>query len=120
MHILIVDDDPQTLDSLTEQLEKLGHITTKAIHGRQALSAFRQGVDVMLCDIIMPEMDGLELIQAVRKQHPGVRIVAYTGGSSLLTSMDTLDVAKSLGACMVLHKNELFDRLQHIVSSFAE
>jgi two-component system OmpR family response regulator len=67
-HILIADDDPHIRDVISFALEKAGMQTTLAEDGRQALDIFRnQSVDLMVLDINMPELDGLEVCREIRK-----------------------------------------------------
>jgi CheY-like chemotaxis protein len=69
--VLIVDDDVRNIFSLTKTLEKLDmHIVT-AIDGKEALQKLRehQQIDVVLLDMMMPEMDGYETAKAIRSAH---------------------------------------------------
>lgn len=103
--ILMVDDDPQMQATLPLVLADGGHQVTLAANGKQALRELRaQPIDLILTDILMPEMDGLELIRAVRKEHPGVKLLAISGGSARLPGTDALQVARLLGARRVLPK----------------
>ena len=66
--ILVVDDDSHIRDVICFALEKAGMATTVARDGLQALDAFRQGrTDLVVLDIGMPEMDGLEVCRQIRK-----------------------------------------------------
>lgn len=66
--ILVVDDDSHIRDVICFALEKAGMTTTVARDGLQALDAFRQGgADLVVLDIGMPEMDGLEVCRQIRK-----------------------------------------------------
>src|SRR6478735_5664718 len=67
-HILVVDDDSHIRDVICFALEKAGMTTTVARDGLQALGAFRQRrADLVVLDIGMPEMDGLEVCRQIRK-----------------------------------------------------
>ncbi|MDX9989987.1 MULTISPECIES: response regulator transcription factor [Thiothrix] len=67
-HILIADDDPHIRDVISFALEKAGMQPTLAEDGRQALDLFRaQAADLIVLDINMPELDGLEVCREVRK-----------------------------------------------------
>lgn len=66
--ILIVDDDPHIRDVIGFALEKAGMQVTQAEDGRQALDTFRRhAADLIVLDINMPELDGLELCREIRK-----------------------------------------------------
>lgn len=65
--ILIVDDEPYNVDFLEQELDDLGYDTVSAFDGGQALAQVRaQAPDLVLLDIMMPEMDGYETAQAIR------------------------------------------------------
>jgi len=66
-HILVVDDDPRNLFVMTAALERHGARISNAVNGRRALELLRQQrVDLVLMDIMMPEMDGMQAIAALR------------------------------------------------------
>ncbi|MCP4400570.1 MAG: response regulator [bacterium] len=63
-HILVVDDYPINRQKLTKLLEQLGHTVTTAENGKQALEKIeRESLDLMLLDILMPEMDGYQVLE---------------------------------------------------------
>jgi CheY-like chemotaxis protein len=103
--ILLVDDDPNIRQVLETALVQHGHEVVPARDGREGLRLLRQSrCDVLLTDILMPEMDGLELMRGVLREFPAVRVVAMSGGSSRLPGADALHTADMLGAHAVLHK----------------
>jgi CheY-like chemotaxis protein len=66
--ILLVEDQPEMLDNLSLTLEMAGYQTIKAREGYEALTALRsQPVDLILSDIVMPDMDGYQLQKLVRE-----------------------------------------------------
>ena len=84
-------------------LEHGGHEVVEAGDGREALAAYRgRPADLVLCDMWMPGMDGLELLRALRREFPGVRFVAMSGGG--IGGHDALPTALELGAAEVLSK----------------
>jgi PAS domain S-box-containing protein len=80
--ILIVDDETGTLELLKEMLESVGYIPVLAANGKEALEALAQiSVSAILLDLIMPEMDGFELLMRM-KEDPGLRnipVLVLTG-----------------------------------------
>ena len=78
--VLLIEDDPDTGDSIKAMLELSGHEVLWARHGREAVGLLQQDgdPDVILTDILMPEMDGIESILYLRKNHPGLAVVAMT------------------------------------------
>lgn len=109
--ILVVDDDPDTLELLTHILTEAGHQVLATTKARQALEMFDSDIDAVIADIIMPDMDGLELIGTLRKRHPDIRILAYSGGSRYLDKEGSLALAKMLGARRILNKDDISTRL---------
>jgi CheY-like chemotaxis protein len=81
--ILIIDDELQMRRMLREALARQGHVVDDAVDGLQALSRFAERQpDLVITDIIMPEREGLETIQALRRRCPTIPIIAVSGGDS--------------------------------------
>lgn len=78
--ILVVDDQEETLASTRALLEQEGHTILSASSGKEALAVFRPGeVHLLLTDYIMPNMNGEELIRAIRERDSDVQILLQTG-----------------------------------------
>ncbi len=80
--ILVVDDDPQVLEVQKRMLEMLGYLVETRTSGRAALADFRSvpdGFDLVVADLSMPEMTGIELSRALIEVSPGLPIVLQTG-----------------------------------------
>ncbi len=96
--ILIVDDDKFLLDMYRKKFEHYGILPELSVGSNDALSKLRGGlkVDVLVLDIIMPSMDGLELLETIRKEKlcsTAVVIMLTNEGDGV-----KIDKAKSLGA----------------------
>ena len=79
LSILVVDDDPSMASSLTQILDIKGFEVRAANSGAEALQILRDHpVDVMLTDVRMPDMNGVELYRATRKTHPNLRTFLMT------------------------------------------
>ena len=100
--ILVIDDD-DPLRMLTQTaLEGTGHRVLTAESGPHGLRLLQhQEVDLVLIDIFMPSMNGLEVIQFLHTTRPACKIIAMSGGS---WEWDYLDAAKDLGANDTLKK----------------
>lgn len=85
-------------------LEEAGHVVSEAASGTAALHVLeRHPVDLMVADIMMPELDGIGLILEVRKKHLKLRVLCVSGGGRAV-EIDYLPAARKLGADMVLAK----------------
>jgi CheY-like chemotaxis protein len=101
---LVVDDDLSYRIFMRQLLELAGFTVIMEGGGRMALRRLEQHkVDVLVTDLFMPEVDGLELIELARRGFPGMRVVAVSGGG---TQGDTgyLRVAQLFGAHATLQK----------------
>lgn len=102
--VLLVDDDDQVLRGLMRALEHMGHQVTAAADGSAALRALAElPHDLVVTDINMPGMDGIELIMAVSGQWPEMPVIAMSGGGRLPKEL-LLDTASVLGAVVTLAK----------------
>ncbi|WP_028315873.1 sigma-54-dependent transcriptional regulator [Desulfatibacillum aliphaticivorans] len=99
--ILIVDDEPSILDSLGGILTDEGFEVVTALNGYEAIKQLSKiSPDLMLLDIWMPGMDGLETLKQVRKEHPSVPVVMITGHGTIETAVQ----ATKLGAYDFIEK----------------
>jgi CheY-like chemotaxis protein len=102
--ILLVDDEEQLRELLTFVLENAGHIVRKAADGNEALESYRNDpADVVVTDIVMPNKEGTETILELRRNYPGIKIIAMSGGGRN-NPQDYLKLAKTFGANMTLAK----------------
>lgn len=103
-NILLIDDDPQMLLMLRETLAREGYAVDTANDGQEATKLYKQkSYDALICDIIMPDKDGIEVILEHRQLHPQIPIVAISGGGRV-SAADYLQSASKLGANAVFHK----------------
>ena len=100
--ILLIEDDHDTAETLQAMLEVEGHAVLRAENGRRALDLLQRGaaVDLVLTDIVMPDMEGISTIQHLGNLWPGLPVVAMTA------RRDTpyLRAAKAMGARETLYK----------------
>jgi CheY-like chemotaxis protein len=81
MTILVVDDDPGVRFALTEVLRERGHRVIAAASGQEALDKL-DGVDVVVTDLAMPGMDGLELVSRIAERAPALPVILVTAHGS--------------------------------------
>ena len=102
--ILLVDDDDLSRGAVHRMLERAGYVVWSTSQGSQAVDRYQTDpVDLVITDLIMPDKDGLELIQELRKADPKVRILAISGGGRVGAD-EYLSVARKFGALEVLSK----------------
>jgi CheY-like chemotaxis protein len=119
LSVLIADDHPVIREAASQILEEAGHNVHTASDGAEALRKLSGAwFDVLVTDVLMPGMDGIQLIGEVRRRHPGVRIMAMSGGCDGFSREDFLTIASRLGAGAVLEKpfmpDELIERLAYL------
>lgn len=102
--VLVIDDEESIRHVCCEALRTAGFETLSAASGVQALKLMAtQPVDLVVTDVVMPDMDGIELIQALRSKFLRIPVIAMSGGG-VLSADDCLDFAGKLGAARVLAK----------------
>jgi CheY-like chemotaxis protein len=102
--ILLIDDNEAFRRPMGEILQRAGYEVESAPEGRAALNLYRrQAFDLVITDLIMPGMEGVETILALRQLAPALKIIAVSGGGRL-DAQDYLPIAEHLGANKTLAK----------------
>ena len=105
MRALVIDDDPELRWNLKMSLEAADIETLTAADGKRGLDQMKDArFDFIVTDILMPTMDGLEVIQAVRAGHEDVKIIAISGGGRRQPGAQVLGIAEIFGAAATLFK----------------
>jgi DNA-binding NtrC family response regulator len=103
-HILIIDDDDGIRSVFEQLLENKGYSVETASEGKEGLRKMHaRKPDLIITDIMMPEMDGLEVVQKIRDHHSELPVIAISGGMQA-SAMNFLPLAKRFGACKVFEK----------------
>jgi CheY-like chemotaxis protein len=117
--VLVVDDHPDIRDFVACGLRGAGFDVEVAADGREAMARQQsRAADVLIADIFMPEMDGIEAIDHVHAAYPGTRIVAMSSGSRRM--QDYLRVAREIGADATLAKPFAIGELVALVRRLAD
>ena len=110
--ILIIDDDAAVRATVRHLLERAGYQITEAGDGREG-SRMLDGVDLVITDLLMPEVDGVDLLGMIRREGRTLPVIAMSGGGKV-DSKSYLDVARALGAFATIAKP--FE-LEHLLST---
>lgn len=125
--VLVIDDEEGIRRLLRRVLEKEGYEVLDAADGKEGINLFRANpTDLVITDIIMPNQEGMETIQELKKEFPQVIIIAISGGGSAKEGF-YLHLAKKFGATRVYDKpimmeefmkeiKELLDKREEILN----
>ena len=112
-NILVIDDERPIRSLLRAALERDQHQVFEAANGRLGLELCReQSLDLIITDLIMPEMNGFDVISELAKSAGHVKVIAMTGDSD---AMNRMAMAKLLGAQQILQKPFDLETLLDIV-----
>jgi DNA-binding NtrC family response regulator len=114
--LLICDDEIKFLDSIAERLELRGFDVTKATSGNEAVEAARTGgFDLAILDLKMPGMNGIEVLEILKKEHKYLEVIILTGHGSIDSAVEST----KLGAFSYLSKPyDLDDLLKSLKDAY--
>lgn len=102
--ILLIDDDDAVRSMISQILAHYGHTVIEAQNGKIGLELFPgSNADLVITDLVMPEAEGIEVLAALRKMTPPVKVIAISGGGRHNPN-EYLNVARLLGASKMLAK----------------
>ena len=105
LSVLVADDEKHICILIEEWLKPLGHTVTDAPDGTEAIKLLKSGrFDLVVTDILMPESDGVKVIEEVKKSQPATHILAISGGGHYLETNDCLRMARGLGVDAAIMK----------------
>ena len=115
--VLVVDDEPGMRSLLTRVMEKEGYTAAACADGDEALQAFaKEDWDLVIADIDMPGMDGIELLKHIRNDNPNVPVLMITAYATVETAVE----AMKLGAHDYITKPFAMDELKIVVGKAFE
>jgi DNA-binding NtrC family response regulator len=90
-HILVVDDERSTLDALSTILRREGHVVLTAASAQEALAQLEdEELDLLLSDVKMPKMDGLELLRHIKAHHPEIVVIMMSGHQDVTDAVESM------------------------------
>ncbi len=115
--LLVVDDEPSIRESIQRALEQSGYAVATAGDANSAAAWLaRSAVDLVLCDVRLPGMSGLDLLPRIRDRHPDARVVVITGHASIRSAVEAI----RQGASDYLPKPFNADQVRHRVARVLE
>ena len=120
--ILVVDDNEDVASMICEIVESKGYEFTKKANGRQAIEHLEKDLNyhIIITDIIMPDQDGLDLLQYLKEKNITIPTIALSGGGVTASSHDTLRAAEEY-ATILLRKpvglNQLLETIAALSSA---
>ncbi len=121
-HILLAEDDNSMRQFLELALQKAGHKITACTNGIEALNLVKQdpmSFDMLLADIVMPGMDGIELSQKASSLHPGLKVMFITGFAAVAMGQKNA-AGNTTGHARILskpfHLNDLVKQVEELLA----
>jgi len=117
LSVLIVDNDESHASTVAESLERIGYTCQVATSGPQGADKIENGsYDLVVTDLMMPEVDGLEILKRAKESLPEVQVILVTGHGTISSAVD----AMQQGAFNYLEKPVTNDHLRTVVDKAAE
>jgi CheY-like chemotaxis protein len=119
--ILVIDNEEDVRRVVDVMLKNAGHDTVLAVDGNDALRQFRQQhFEVIICDVFMPDKEGIETLKELRQCDPTVPIIMMSGGAPTAyfwgaTHRDYLAMAVAFGATRTIEKPFKYSQLIRLV-----
>jgi len=91
-HILVVDDERSTLEALSTILRREGHVVLTAVSAQEALAQLEEGeeLDLLLSDVRMPKMDGLELLRHIKAHQAEIVVIMMSGHQDVTAAVEAM------------------------------
>ncbi|PIT82053.1 response regulator [Limnohabitans sp. 15K] len=103
--ILMVDDEELLLAGIQEMLEMQGYVVITALDGQQAMvSLTEHAIDLVITDLVMPNMDGVDFVQELRKIRPDIPVIVVSGSTHNIMERYGIDSIQLPGADASLSK----------------
>ena len=117
--ILLVDDEPAILDILKEYLKQNRYRSVVATSAEEALELFGNNrIDAVVTDIMLPKMDGIELMKKIKEQNPNMPVIVITGFSGRFTPQDVIAMGADGFFAKPFNNIELSYKLRTILPSY--
>ncbi|MBK6999973.1 MAG: response regulator [Rhodoferax sp.] len=116
-HILVIEDDEQFRQMLTSMLAADHHRVSQANDGEEGLRLVASvRPDLVITDILMPKMDGIDFVMALKRQGSSVPVIAMSGGRRTISAEFNLNSAELMGVAATLSKPFGREELRRAIS----
>jgi two-component system cell cycle response regulator CpdR len=115
--ILLAEDDDAMRQFLATALSRAGHQVQSFPDGAQALTALPGRFDLLIADIVMPGIDGIELARQARNGNPQLRVMFITGFAAVALGSGGPPLANATVLSKPFHLRELVDRVQRMLAA---
>jgi signal transduction histidine kinase len=89
--VLVIDDERITRENIKYELEKLGFNVSTSNNGKEALSIIKnEEFDIVICDLIMPDLNGIEVLEEIKKITPDTEVIIITGHGSVKSAIECI------------------------------
>jgi two-component system, cell cycle response regulator CpdR len=115
--ILLAEDDDSLRGFLSRALERAGHDVISCADGEEAADVLEQDWDLLLTDIVMPGMDGIELARRAAARHPGLRIMFITGFAAVALAAGEAQVPGAKVLSKPIHLREIVSEVERMIAA---
>ena len=115
--ILLAEDDDSLRGFLTRALERAGYDVTSCADGEEAAAVLDQEWDLLLTDIVMPGMDGIEVARQAAAIHPGLRIMFITGFAAVALAAGDQAPPGAKVLSKPIHLREIVSEVERMIAA---
>ena len=115
--ILLAEDDDSLRGFLTRALERAGYEVTACADGEEAAAVLEETWDLLLTDIVMPGMDGIEVARLAAQRHPGLRIMFITGFAAVALTVGERAPAGAKVLSKPIHLREIVAEVERMMAA---
>ena len=115
--ILLAEDDDSLRGFLARALERAGYDVTSCADGGEAVAVLDEAWDLLLTDIVMPGMDGIEVARLAAQRHPGLRIMFITGFAAVALTVGERAPAGAKVLSKPIHLREIVAEVERMMAA---
>jgi len=114
LEILLVEDDASVREAVAMALRQEGYHVATANDGRQAMDSFQTGADLVIADLVMPNVDGRSLLRWITQNHPATQVILMTGFGTIPQAVDAIKAGAAAYLTKPLDPDELIHHVKKI------